>query len=59
MVGMFADRIRNIHRYGYGIFSSCCMFRFSDEKQIEPIISADKTELTQFVGYEKERERLR
>lgn len=58
MVGMFADRIRNIHRYGYGIFSSCCMFRFSDEKQIEPIISADKTGMAQFIGYEAERSKV-
>ena len=34
------------------------MFRFSDEKQIEPIISADKTGMAQFIGYEAERSKV-
>ena len=54
----YQNRIENLHKYGYGIFSSVCMFRLSDEKTIEPIVSADKTSLDQFIGYEKEREKI-
>lgn len=55
MGALYDERLRNLSKYGYGIFSSCCMFRLSDEKQIEPIVSADKTGMAQFIGYEAER----
>ena len=55
---VYAERLQNLHKYGYGIFSSCCMFRLSDEKEIEPIVSADKTNMAQFIGYEKERAKV-
>ena len=55
-VKAYEERIANLDRYGYGIFSSYCMFRLSDDKTIEPIISADKTSMAKFVGYESERE---
>ena len=54
----YQKRLRSIGKYGYGIFSAHGMFRLSDEREIEPIISADKTTLADFVGYEKERERV-
>ena len=52
---LYEERLKNIAKCGYGIFSSSVMFRFTDEKQIEAIASADKTQLSQFVGYEEER----
>ena len=52
----YEARLREVHKYGYGIFSSFCMFRLSDDKSIEPIVSADKTSVEKFVGYEYERE---
>ncbi len=55
LVRRYEKRIRGIERYGYGIFSSYGMFRLSDENEIEPIISADKTSIDKFVGYEEER----
>ena len=55
MGALYATRLRNLDKYGYGIFSARCMFRLSDEKQIEPIVSADKTGMAQFIGYENER----
>ncbi len=55
---LYKDRIANLHKYGYGIFSSVCMFRLSDDKQIEPIVSADKISMVQFIGYEAEREKI-
>ena len=51
----YAERMRNLSRYGYGIFSSNGMFRVSDERKIEPIVSADKTDMATFIGYEAER----
>ncbi len=54
----YADRLRRLDKFGYGIFSACPMFRLSDEKQIEPIVSADKTGISQFIGYELEREKV-
>ena len=55
MGGVYDERLRNLHKYGYGIFSSRCMFRLSDDKEIEPIVSADKTSMAQFIGYEEQR----
>ncbi|MBQ7411738.1 MAG: ATP-binding protein [Clostridia bacterium] len=55
LVRRYEKRISGIERYGYGIFSSYCMFRLSDDKEIEPIVSADKTAMTKFIGYESER----
>jgi predicted AAA+ superfamily ATPase len=57
-VSAYQKRLRSIGKYGYGIFSAHGMFRLSDDREIEPIISADKTTLASFVGYEKERERV-
>ena len=54
----YRKRIKNISRYGYGIFSSRGMFRLSDEKQIEAIVSADKIGMDTFIGYEEEREKV-
>ena len=34
------------------------MFRLSDEKKIEPIVSADKISMDSFIGYENEREQV-
>ena len=58
LVASYKNRIANLHKYGYGIFSSVCMFRLSDDKKIEPIVSADKISMAQFIGYEQEREKI-
>lgn len=55
MGAFYAKRLRSIHKHGYGIFSSHCMFRLSDDKEIEPIVSADNTSFDKFIGYEEER----
>ncbi len=52
---LYRERLQNIDKYGYGIFSYNVMFRFTDERNIEAIASADKTQLSQFIGYEEER----
>lgn len=56
---LFTARAAALHEYGYGIFASHCMFRLSDERKIEPIVSADKRSITSFVGYEEERGKVR
>ena len=58
LIKQYEKRIKGIGKYGYGIFSSHTMFRLSDGKEIEPIISADKTTIAKFVGYEDERESI-
>ena len=55
MGALYEQRTAEIHKYGYGIFSSHGMFRLSDEKEIEPIISADPIGMDTFIGYEAER----
>ncbi len=55
MDALYKERLLDIKKHGYGIFAANGMFRFSEYKQIEPIISADKTQLSDFVGYEEER----
>ena len=55
LVKLYEKRMKNISTLGYGIFSSHSMFRVSDSREIEPIISWDKTSVDKFVGYEEER----
>lgn len=54
----YSQRLFGIERYGYGIFSSHPMFRLTDECIIEPIVSADRTSLDKFIGYEDERHKI-
>ncbi|MBR1975475.1 MAG: ATP-binding protein [Clostridia bacterium] len=58
MDALYAERLCNLHKYGYGIFSSTPMFRLSDNKEIEPIVSADKISMAHFIGYEAERKKI-
>ncbi|MBR2988875.1 MAG: ATP-binding protein [Clostridia bacterium] len=51
----YHKRIKNIERYGYGKFASHSMFRLNDDKEIEPIASADKITMERFIGYDDER----
>ncbi len=54
----YEERLKNINKYGYGIFSSSPMFRLTGNKEIERIASADKITLSKFVGYEEERQKV-
>ena len=54
----YGARISELGRYGYGRFSSACMFRLTDDMVIEPIISADPITLDAFIGYREEREKV-
>lgn len=55
---LYEERLQNIQKHGYGIFSSSPMFRLTDDRQIEAIASADKITLSKFVGYEEERQQV-
>ncbi|MBQ9743840.1 MAG: ATP-binding protein [Clostridia bacterium] len=55
---LYNNRIENIDKYGYGIFSSAPMFRLNDNKEIEPIVSADRISIDKFIGYKDERQRI-
>ena len=57
-VKAYTDRVKNVSKYGYGFFSGSGMFRLSDERKIEKILSADKIGLEQFIGYERERQQI-
>lgn len=54
----YSARLGEIHRHGYGIFASYCMFSSTDDGVIVPIESADKTTIDNFIGYGEERQRV-
>ncbi len=56
-VSGYLERIQNIKKYGYGIFSRATMFRVADG-EILPVKYADKISLENFVGYKEERQRV-
>lgn len=53
----YAERLRQISRYGYGVFASAKMFRVAGE-EIIPVEAADEIALDSFVGYENERKKV-
>ena len=54
----YEKRLSEIHKYGYGIFASNCMFSVGDDGEIIPILSADPISLDSFVGYKAERQKV-
>lgn len=54
----YSERLNEIHRHGYGIFASYCMFSSTDDGEIVPIESADKTTIDNFIGYGEERKKV-
>ena len=54
----YSERIAQIAKYGFGIFSSYPMFRLDDSGEIVPILSYDTVTLDEFIGYEDERGRV-
>ena len=53
----YKKRIKNVDKYGYGIFASSEMFKVVDG-EIVPVESADEIKLDSFVGYEDERKQV-
>lgn len=58
LIEEYYKRLKDIDKHGYGIFASKCMFRLTENNVIEPVASADKQSLTDFVGYEEERGKI-
>ena len=54
----YEERILDVHKHGYGIFSAHVMFRLNGERELVPIVSADRTTVEKFVGYQNERSRV-
>ena len=53
----YSDRMAEVNRYGYGIFATEGMFKVVDDA-IVPVEAADPIDLSQFIGYENERQKL-
>ena len=53
----YSDRMAEVNRYGYGIFATAGMFKVVDDA-IVPVEAADPIDLSQFIGYENERQKL-
>lgn len=56
-VSLYRERTENISTLGYGIFASDIMFRVEND-EIVPVNSADSIDLSNFVGYDREREKV-
>ncbi len=56
-VTVYKERIKNINRYGYGIFSTANMFTLENDAVV-PVKSADTVSVDGFIGYENERKKV-
>ena len=54
----YAERLGNIRRCGYGVFSTASMFRVDEAGEIVPIQTADDVSMELFVGYEEQRNEI-
>ena len=52
----YSHRTDNIGRYGYGIYANNRMFYADEEGNIIPVSNPDRTELSDLVDYERERQ---
>lgn len=50
---IYADRMDNIHKYGYGMYAKYRMFYLADGK-IVPVVNPDKTSLSELIDYKRE-----
>ena len=54
----YLHRTANIEKYGYGIYAKNRMFYVDGQDQIVPVHNPDRTELSQLVDYQRERQIL-
>ena len=54
---MYTNRMKNIEKYGYGIFATAGMFKLEDG-EIVAVEAADTITMDKFVGYESERQQI-
>lgn len=55
IAGSYMERLKLVHRYGYGKYAEYTMFCMKDEK-IVPVKYPDKQKLSELYGYERERQ---
>lgn len=53
----YADRVKNIHFCGYGLYAKYVMFMIKDGRVI-PVKYPDETRLSELIGYERERKEV-
>lgn len=53
---IYLHRAENIGKYGYGIYAKNKMFYVDEQNNIVPVHHPDKTELSQLIDYERERQ---
>jgi len=56
LADIYLHRVRNIGKFGYGIYAKHRMFCVDGHDEIVPVLNADRTELAQLVDYERERQ---
>lgn len=54
----YKTRLESIEKYGYGIFTSNCMFSVTDNGAVVPVATADDTTIDDFIGYKEERQKV-
>ena len=53
IVSFYANRMENIHKYGYGMYAKYRMFYLSEGK-IVPVVNPDRTNLSELIDYKRE-----
>lgn len=53
----YLERMDSVDRFGYGIFATAGMFQVEGER-IVPVAAPDPISLDQFIGYDKERQKI-
>lgn len=56
LADIYLHRAKNIGRFGYGIYAKYRMFYVDEQDEIVPVLNPDRTELSQLVEYERERQ---
>ena len=51
----YEERLKNVSKFGYGVFAGAGMLRLDASGEIVPVESPDAITLDRFVGYEEER----
>ena len=51
----YLHRTANIEKYGFGVYAKYHMFRVDEHDQIVPVLHPDRTQLSQLVDYQRER----
>ena len=52
---IYLNRAENIGKYGYGVYAKNHMFYVDEQGCIVPVLHPDRTELSELVGYEREK----